>query len=46
MKSKYLLQKDLGSQLSIDTFGDWKQVTVATEAIKNHQNKVAFLVAG
>jgi hypothetical protein len=45
MNSEYLVQKDLGSLLSINILGDREQVCIATEAIKNHQNEVAFLVA-
>jgi hypothetical protein len=35
MNSEYLVQKNVGSLLSIDIVGDWEQVCVATEAIKN-----------
>jgi hypothetical protein len=45
MNSKYLVQKDLGSLLSIDILRDREQVFVATKVIKNYQNEVAFLVA-
>jgi hypothetical protein len=44
MNSESLVQMDLGSLLSIHILGDWDQVCVATEAIKNHQNEIAFLV--
>jgi hypothetical protein len=44
MNSEYLVQKDLGSLLSIDILGDWESVCVTTKAIKNYQNEIAFLV--
>jgi hypothetical protein len=45
MNSEYLVQKNLGSLLNIDILGNWEQVCVATEVIKNYQNEIAFLVA-
>jgi hypothetical protein len=44
MYSEYLVQKDLGGWLCINSLGDRKQVCIATEAIRNYKNDVVFLV--
>jgi hypothetical protein len=44
MNSEYLVQKDLGSLLSINMLGYRKQVWIATKVIKDNKNEVAFLV--
>jgi hypothetical protein len=45
MNSEYLVQKDMGSLLSIDILGDREQVCITTGGMKNYQNEVVFLVA-
>jgi hypothetical protein len=45
VNSEYLVQKDLGSLLSINILRYREQVYIATEEIKDNKNKVTFLVA-
>jgi hypothetical protein len=45
VNSECLVEKDLGSLLSINILGNREQVCIVTEVIKNNKNEVVFLVA-
>jgi hypothetical protein len=44
MNSEYLVQKDLGSLLSIDILVYREQVCIGTEVINDNKNELAFLI--